>query len=181
MEKQKKNKLGIIIGIIFVIIAVFVVVAAIQPDDYRYERSAIINAPAPVVFEHVNNLQKWQTWSPWARMEPEAKTAFEGPIGGPGAVLKWEGKKTGQGIMTIIESRTPQFIKYQLDFIKPFTGTSYSEIALKPEGNQTQITWNMYGKNDFIGKAMSLIMNCEKMIGDEFEKGFANLKEIVEQ
>lgn len=181
MEKEKKNKLGMIIGIVCVLIAAFVVVAAIQPDDYRYERSATINAPAPLVFEHVNDLQKWQAWSPWARMEPEAKTSFQGPIAGPGAILKWDGNKTGQGTMTILESRAPEFVKYQLDFVKPFAGTSHSEITLRPEGNQTSITWSMYGKNDFMGKVMSLVMNCEKMIGTEFEKGFANLKEIVEQ
>lgn len=170
-----------IIGFIFVFIAAFVVVAALQPDDYRYERSATINAPAAVVFEHVNDLQKWQTWSPWVRMEPEAKTSYEGPIAGPGAILKWDGNKTGQGTMTITESRAPEFIQYRLDFIKPFAGTSHSEFNLKPEGNQTFVTWSMYGKNGFMGKVLSLVMNCEKMIGTEFEKGLANLNEVVAQ
>ena len=38
----------------------------------------------------------------------------------------------------------------------------------------------MFGKNDFMGKAISLVMNCDKMVGAEFEKGLANMKAIVE-
>ena len=38
----------------------------------------------------------------------------------------------------------------------------------------------MYGKNNFMSKAMGLIMNCEKMVGGQFEKGLAALKSLVE-
>jgi len=30
----------------------------------------------------------------------------------------------------------------------------------------------MFGKNNFMGKAFSLIMNCDKMIGGDFEKAW---------
>jgi hypothetical protein len=38
----------------------------------------------------------------------------------------------------------------------------------------------MYGKNDFKGKAIGLIMSCDKMVGGQFEKGLASLKSVVE-
>jgi hypothetical protein len=39
----------------------------------------------------------------------------------------------------------------------------------------------MYGKNNFMSKAIGLIMNCEKMVGGQFENGLASLKAIAEK
>ena len=33
----------------------------------------------------------------------------------------------------------------------------------------------MSGKNNFIGKAFHMIVDCDKMIGRDFEKGLASL------
>ncbi len=37
----------------------------------------------------------------------------------------------------------------------------------------------MQGKKPFIGKVMSLFMDCAKMCGDDFEKGLAKLTQVV--
>ena len=50
-----------------------------------------------------------------------------------------------------------------------------AEFTFKPEGGQTQVTWSMSGKNNFMGKAFGLFVDCEKMVGRDFEKGLANL------
>jgi hypothetical protein len=59
-------------------------------------------------------------------------------------------------------------------------GTCEAEFTFKPEGNQTVVTWTMTGKNNFIAKAMSLVMDCDKMVGGQFEKGLASIKSIAE-
>ena len=33
----------------------------------------------------------------------------------------------------------------------------------------------MYGKNNFMGKVMSLFMDCDKICGPQFENGLADL------
>jgi len=38
----------------------------------------------------------------------------------------------------------------------------------------------MSGKNTFLFKAVGLFMNCDKMLGPEFEKGLENLKNVSE-
>ena len=58
-------------------------------------------------------------------------------------------------------------------------GTSTVDFTFKPQGDKTVVTWAMYGKNGFIGKAMSLFMSCEKMCGPPFEQGLADLGKIV--
>ena len=37
-----------------------------------------------------------------------------------------------------------------------------------------------HGKNNFIGKAFGLILNCDKMIGCQYEKGLAAMKTVAE-
>jgi hypothetical protein len=38
----------------------------------------------------------------------------------------------------------------------------------------------MAGKNNFMGKAVGLFMNMDKMVGGDFEKGLASLKAVTE-
>jgi hypothetical protein len=38
----------------------------------------------------------------------------------------------------------------------------------------------MSGKNAFMAKAMSLVMNMDKMVGADFEVGLANLAKVAE-
>ncbi|MBL8013471.1 MAG: SRPBCC family protein, partial [Candidatus Omnitrophica bacterium] len=114
-------------------------------------------------------------------MDPNSKISYEGASSGVGAVFKWAGNnQVGEGSNTIVESRPGELITIRLDFIKPFPGTSSAEFTFKPEGAGTMVTWSMSGKNNFIGKAMSLVMNCDKMVGGQFEKGLAGLKQVSE-
>lgn len=165
----------------FTIIALFLAVAALQKPEFCVTRSATIHAPASVVFEQVNDLHNWNGWSPWARMDPAAKQTYEGPSAGVGASFAWSGNKVGAGKMTIIESHPVELVRMSLHFIKPFAARNLAEFTFKPEGDTTILTWSMSGKNNLLGKAMHLVMNCDKMCGDQFEQGFSNLNERIAQ
>jgi hypothetical protein len=172
----------------FTVILVLVVIAALaafiasRPGEFRVTRSATIAAPPAKVFANVNELQKWEAWSPWAKLDPDCKTTFEGPAAGTGAVMRWDGNnKVGKGSMTIIDSRSDESVYFRLDFLKPFKGTSNAVFTFKPEGGKTAVTWTMNGENNFISKAMSCVMDCEKMMGPQFEKGLVQLKAVAEE
>ncbi len=169
----------ILLLLVLAIAAIFVL-ASKKPDEFRVTRNILINAPASIIFEQVNDLEKGHKWSPWVEMEPDADYKFEGPKSGVGATLNWEGKKTGKGTMVITEVKPDEFVRNRLEFYKPMRATNTAEFKLDIQGDKTQVTWTMYGPNNFIGKIMSLFMNCEKMVGDQFEKGLSNLKSIVE-
>ena len=170
-----------ILVVIAVILVVFVIIVAFQPADFHVTRTANVAAPAEVVFAQVNDLKKWEPWSPWVKLDPAMKQTYEGPASGTGAISRWAGNnQVGEGSMTITESRPNELIRFNLEFIKPMAGTSTAEFSFKPEGNQTSVTWSMSGKNNFIAKAMCLFMNMDTMVGGEFEKGLSSLKSIVE-
>lgn len=178
---KKKSLLKKILIAIAAIIVLLVVVVAMQPAEYRLARTAAMSAPAPAVFAQVNELKRWEAWSPWAKLDPNARNTYEGPAAGKGAAVSWVGNsQVGEGRMTITESRPNEFIQFHLEFFKPMAGTSTAEWTFKGEGNQTTVTWSMFGKNNFVGKAMCLVCNMDKMLGPEFEKGLASLKAIVE-
>ncbi|HEV8723434.1 MAG TPA: SRPBCC family protein [Candidatus Binatia bacterium] len=164
-----------------VIVAVFVVIVALQPSEFRVARSATMSAPAPAVFAQVNDFHKWEAWNPWGKVDPAMKQTYEGAPAGIGAIYAWTGnKEVGEGRMTLTESRPSDLIRIKLEFFKPFAGTNIAEFTFKPEGNQTAVTWSMTGKNNFMAKVIHLFMNMDKMIGGQFEKGLASMKSIVE-
>jgi len=170
-----------VIYILIAVVAVFVMVVALQPADFSVSRSTSIAAPPEVVFVQVNDLHKWQTWSPWAKLDPNAKIVYEGPVAGVGAAFAWSGNlQVGEGRMTVTESHPNELMLFKLDFVKPMKATNITEFAFKPDGRQTVVKWMMSGKRNFIGKAVGLVISCEKMIGGNFEKGLADMKSLAE-
>jgi uncharacterized protein YndB with AHSA1/START domain len=172
------KKILIVVG--FIIVA-FAVIVALQPSTFRVARSATVSAPPEAVFAQVNDFHKWETWNPWGKIDPAMKQAYEGAPAGTGAVYSWAGnKEVGEGRMTITESRPSDLIRVKLEFFEPFAATSMAEFTFKPEGDQTAVTWSMSGENNFMAKAIHLFMDMDKMIGDQFEKGLADMKAAVE-
>ena len=163
------------------LIGLFLIVAAFQPADFRVTRSAAISAPASIVFAQANDLRLYQVWNPWGKHDLAAKYTFEGPPKGPGSSMTWAGNsKVGEGRMTIVESRPNDFVKTRLDFLKPFASVCQADFTFKESDGKTLVTWSMSGPKNFISKAMGLVMNMDKMIGGEFEKGLATLKDVSE-
>jgi len=171
----------ILIGL-FVLVAVLVVVVAVQPDHYSVQRSAVIAAPPPAVFARVNDLAAWDAWSPWKKLDPAARITISSPSSGQGASMSWAGNsEIGEGTMTILESRTDALVVSEQKFVKPFEGTATARFTFAPEGEGTKVTWVMEGDNNFIGKAVCLVMNMDRTLGPAFEEGLANLKRTVEK
>jgi len=170
-----------ILIVLFALIAAAVIIVQLQPEDFKLSRSIKIAAPAAEVFPQVNDFHNWEAWSPWAKLDPAAKNTFEGPAAGVGSIFKWSGNdKVGEGTMTVVESKPNELVKIKLEFVRPFAATNDTEFTFKEEDKQTLVTWTMSGKHNFVGKAMCLVMNMEKMVGPDFEKGLANLKAVVE-
>ena len=163
------------------IVAAFAIIVALQPSDFRVTRSATIAAPTPAVFAQVNDFHKWDAWSPWAKLDPAMKKTYDGAPAGTGAIYSWSGNdKVGEGRMTLTESRPSDLIRIKLEFMKPFAATNTTEFSFKPDSNQTVVTWSMFGENNFMAKAFGLLMNMDKMVGGDFEKGLAQLKSVME-
>jgi len=86
----------------------------------------------------------------------------------------------GEGRMTIEESKANELVRIKLEFIKPWQATNSTTFTFSPVAEGTSVTWKMEGQNDFMGKAFSLFMDMDGMIGKDFEKGLATIKTLTE-
>lgn len=167
--------------VVAAVVAFLIIVIAMRPTEFNIERSARIAAAPADVFAQVNDLHKWEAWSPWAKIDPAMKQSYEGASEGPGAIHTWNGNNhVGEGRMTITESVPSETIKIKLEFMRPFKASNDVEFTFKPDGAQTVVTWTMSGKYNFVSKAFGLFMNMDKMIGGMYEQGLAQMKSVVE-
>jgi len=170
-----------ILVVVAALIAVLLATVATRPAGYEVERSATVAAPPEVVYGQVSDFGRWAEWSPWAKLDPSMKTTLSGTPASVGHGYAWTGNdKVGQGRMTITEAAPGSRVAIKLEFLKPFASTSPTTFTLAPDGAGTRVTWKMTGTNDFMGKAFSLFMDFEKMIGGDFDKGLAQLKAVSE-
>ena len=168
--------------LLVVLVAGFAAYVAMQPSEFRVERTATILAPPAAVFGHVEDLHRWEAWSPWAKLDPKAKVAYEGTPAGKGAAFTWSGNdEVGEGRMTIVESQAPDLVEIKVDFTKPFEGTNSSTFNFKPAGDGTAVMWTISGHQNFIAKTMCIVFNGKKMIGDQLDQGLAQLKAVAEK
>ena len=162
------------------VVVVFLAVAAMQPSNFKVERSATLSASPAALFEQVNDHHKFQKWNPWMKLDPNVRNTFSGAPSGVGAVCSWKGdSNVGAGTSTIIASNPGELVRFKMDWKEPMQGTSTLDFTFKPVSGKTLVTWSMYGSNGFMGKVMSLFMDCDKMCGPEFEKGLANLGAVA--
>ncbi len=167
--------------VVVALVAAILIYAATLPDNFSVQRSVSIKAPPEKIFLLINDLHRWGSWSPWEKMDPEMKRTYSGAAAGKGAAYAWQGNsKVGEGRMEIAEASPPSKITIKLDFIKPFESHNTAEFNLAPKGDSTNVTWTMYGPSHYIAKVMGVFVSMDKMIGNDFETGLANLKSVAE-
>jgi hypothetical protein len=169
----------ILLGVLALLV-VLVIVIALQPAEFRIERSITMAAAPEAAHAQVNDFHQWGAWSPWDKMDPSMKRSYEGAPSGVGAKYAWAGNnQVGEGRMTI-EKSEPSEIAIKLEFLKPFAATNTATFTFTktPEGNKT--TWAMDGHNNFVSKAFSLFMDMDKLVGSDFERGLAAMKTAAE-
>jgi uncharacterized protein YndB with AHSA1/START domain len=155
---------------ILIVVLVFIVgllgFIATRPADFQVTRTRTVAAPPDVVYGYVNDLRKWREWSP-------------GAAAGTGASYHWIGnKQVGEGRMTITESRPARSIALQLEFIKPWTATNRAQFDFAPSGSGTSVTWTMSGEKNFMAKAFGLLLDVDKLVGTDFDRGLENLDAV---
>lgn len=144
------------------------------------ERSATLAASPAALFAQVNGHQKFNAWNPFLKVDPNVKNTYSGPASGVGAACSWDGNSDiGAGSATIVESKPGELVRMRMDWKRPMEGTATVDFTFKPTGDKTVVTWAMYGKNGFVGKAVSVFMDCDKMCGPPFEQGLADLGKVA--
>ncbi len=174
------KKLGI--GVV-VVLVVLVGVTASRPATFTVSRSIDLKAPPAIAYAHVIDFHEWAEWSPWDKLDPAMKKDYSGPPTGVGTKYSWVSTNSdvGSGSMTIVDTTPAEAIGIDLQFTSPFETKNRTDFTFKPTADGTTVTWTLQGTNDFFGKAFSLVANMDKLVGDDFVKGLADLKTHAEK
>jgi len=165
-----------------VLVVALVAYAATKPDAFRVQRSTGINAPAERIFPLIANLKSMNTWNPFVEPDPAIKIAYSGPDSGKGAAHTWSGNsKVGEGRIEITDAAPSSRVTMRLDMLKPMKASNLVEFTLQPTGDSTAVSWAMSGRQPFMAKLMTVFIDCDKMVGSQFEKGLGKLKAIAER
>ncbi len=172
--------LTIVLIAVAVAIAGVLAYAASKPDTFSVQRSTLIDAPPEQIFPLIDDLRAQSAWSPFEK-DPNMKRTHSGPARGPGAVYAWDGnRQVGAGQIAITESQPPSKVVLALQMLRPFKADNVVEFTLDRTGAGTRVTWAMRGRSPFMAKVMGLFMNCDDMVGKQFDEGLVKLKTLVE-
>jgi hypothetical protein len=198
---------GVVLVLVYFLLAGAAAVVLLAPKRLPATRSAVIDAPPNVVFGHIDTLQNWEAWLPWAKPGPSGKNDYAGPASGAGAALQWSatGAKEGLRRVAIVESRPSQKVVIKLEVGKPVATTSEVSFTLAPDvaaapsrggwwfsrllgfgpseadRTRTLVTWTVSPPDTLASRVLNFLQNWDKPVAEQFEKGLANLQAIVEK
>ncbi|MCC7232935.1 MAG: SRPBCC family protein [Bacteroidia bacterium] len=169
-----------ILIVLLIVIAAAAVIGFFLPSHKHVERSVEMNATTDQVYEVINDLKNWSYWSPWYKLDPQAKIIYSDPSSGAGAYYTWESRNSdvGKGKLTITESTQGSYVKTKIEMgsMPP----SYGEFKIESNGATVKVTWGFdgdFGSNPFY-RIMGSLMDY--MIGKMFDQGLADMKQKVE-
>lgn len=166
--------------LLLVAIIGFSIYVAVQPNEYSFSRSRIIDAPKSLLYDKVNDYKNWPEFSPWLEQEPSASITYGSKTIGEGATYSWEGDILGKGSMTTLETVENKSISQNIEFIEPFEASSHIGWDFETAEKGTKVTWSMEGKQDFITKFFTVFMgSIEEQTGPDYERGLFKLDSIV--
>jgi hypothetical protein len=179
--------MGIIITILYLIagiIALLLIIALFTKKEYALHRDIIIKKPQSVVFDYVRHLKNQDYFSKWVMTDPHMKKTFKGTDGTVGFVYAWDSKnkQAGAGEQEIIEIKEGEKINIEVRFLRPLSGLAYIPFITKSISEQeTKLTWGMSSKMKYPMNIMLLVMNIEKVLGNDLQVSLENLKTILEK
>lgn len=178
------NTLIIILLVLVAIFAILLIIALFTKKEYGFEREIAIDKPSKIVFDYVKLLKNQANYSKWATMDPDMKRDLRGTDGTVGFVYAWdsENKKVGKGEQTIKKISEGESIEFDLHFMRPFDSNATVRMITEViSENRTKVRWGFDSYMKYPMNLMLLMMNMEKMLGDDFTIGLRNLKSILEK
>lgn len=169
--------------LVLVVLAVIVCIAGfLMPAKVHVERSGDLKASPQALYATLNNLETYNDWMPWNRMDPNMQITFGASKVGPGASYSWksENKNVGEGSLSIAECVPDQKLAMDLKMKDQDIGKGTFELS--PMEGGTKVKWSMdsdMGMNP-IARLMGNLM-MDKFVGAEFEKGLKTLESVAIQ
>ena len=160
-----------IFGSLAALLIVFLVIGLLLPGTWSAESTVTLSAAPGDVFPYLNDMERWDVWTPWGDME----STFDAHTAGVGARRSWNHPEFGSGSVTITESVLDRLVRYRVvvgDGLLSVEGTLVLEAS---EGGST-LTWSEtgdFGWNPLLGYTA---LSMPRSQSAQLERGLAALK-----
>lgn len=163
-----------------ILAAIAVIIGLMMPAERHIERSIVVNSSPESVWDQINDLKKWNAWSPWYKLDPNSAMTYSEPANGKGSWYTWDSQNSnvGKGKLTIEESIAGQVVRTKLEMEGMDPAHAY--FNMQAEGEGTKLTWGLdapMGSNP-VFRLMGPMM--DKMVGQSFEEGLRDIKTVSE-
>lgn len=166
--------------IVTIMVGIWVVLCAVGPTNMNTIRTTTIDAPASMVYAEVVDFKNWEAWSPWEGQDTTMVTTYEGADKGEGAIMKWTSQQMGGGMQTLTEAVENESIKTTLTFTD-WEGESKADWTFNETDGKTEVSWSMESSEfPFMARGIMLLMGGNASLEEDYDKGLAALKEVVE-
>jgi effector-binding domain-containing protein len=170
---------------IFILILIFIVGGAIffslKNGKYTVTQSIVIEAPAPVVYQQIEDFKSWQNWNMQFKENNETSTVLGSQTKGVDAFYKFT-DADGEGKISTTGIEENKFMHLERTYKQWFaSSTSQESISLLTVEYGTQVTWQMNGEFGLVEKAYNSIFNNKMTvkIDEQYQQGLKNLDQVV--
>ena len=157
------------------VVLFFALIGSFLPHGYSFSVSTEIQASATEVFDSIDNLPKWKTWSQW---NPDEIQDLSVEYSSDGKSQKWTDVR-GDGKLWFTGVDEPNRLDYEMRF-SSFPEMK-SSIILTPTGETTKVVWSSEGvlpSGPFYGYFRSVFESGMKR---QYETSLQKLKRVVEE
>lgn len=160
------------------LIAAILIGGFMSPSEWRSEARIEINAPVNDVYEQVNTLSHWPSWTAWnPESFPDMEISFSGPASGVGARYQWfDGAMHGE--VAILEAQTNQAINYSVTMDDGEFEMDCGFVFT--DGQAVRVQWACGGESGSNPVARLMMKFYEPMMRKDFELGLQQLKAKLE-
>ncbi len=163
-----------IFGTLAALLIVFLTVGLLLPGTWSAEGSVTLRVPPREVFPYLNDLARWDDWTPWGDVE----STFDGQTAGVGSRRSWDHPNLGSGSITITESVPDRLVRYRVavgDGALSVEGT----FVLEPAEEGSTVTWSEagdFGWNPLMGYTA---LTMPKSQTAQLERGLTELQRLL--
>jgi len=175
-----KKLLRYLIFILLIILVLAVVLMYFSPKTLEFEETVVIEAPTNKIYNIVNDITEWNSWTTFSELDVEAKNSYTKKTEGVGAQWDWDGNdKVGKGSLKIIESVKDAKVVSQYDFNNMKTNP-VNQMIFANDNGKTKVNWSFNGgETSFFMRPFNFIR--KKGLQNTYAASLKNLKKIVEQ
>lgn len=163
-----------VFGSLAAILILFMAVGLLLPGTWRAGASIYLEVPPKKVFPYLDDLARWDAWTPWGDVE----STFDGETSGVGARRSWDHPNFGSGSITITETVPDRLVRYRV-VVGDSTLSVEGAFMLEAAEDGTTVTWSEVGDfswNPILGYTA---LTMPRSQGAQMEQGLTELKRLL--